>query len=100
VVAESFERIHRSNLAGMGVLPCQFVGGVTVQSLALDGSETYALEGLSGGVCPRQRVTLVVERTNGIVERVPVQLRLDTPVEVEYYRHGGILPYVLRQMLS
>jgi len=100
VVAESFERIHRSNLAGMGVLPCQFVGGVTVQSLALDGSETYALEGLSGGVCPRQMVTLVVERTNGIVERVPVQLRLDTPVEVEYYRHGGILPYVLRQMLS
>jgi aconitate hydratase len=99
VVAESFERIHRSNLAGMGVLPCQFTGGVTVQSLALDGSETYALEGLSGSVSPRQMVTLVIERANGTVERIPVQLRLDTPVEIDYYRHGGILPYVLRQML-
>lgn len=100
VVAESFERIHRSNLAGMGVLPCQFTGGVTVQSLALDGSETYALEGLSGGVSPRQMVTLVIERANGTVERIPVQLRLDTPVEIDYYRYGGILPYVLRQMLT
>ncbi|MGQ9897964.1 MAG: aconitate hydratase AcnA [Acidobacteriota bacterium] len=99
VVAESFERIHRSNLAGMGVLPCQFTGGVTVQSLALDGSETYALEGLSGSVSPRQMVTLVIERTDGRVERLPVQLRLDTPVEIDYYCHGGILPYVLRQML-
>ncbi|MFQ3582866.1 aconitate hydratase AcnA [Chloracidobacterium validum] len=100
VVAESFERIHRSNLAGMGVLPCQFVNGVTARSLALDGTERYGLEGLSGGVAPRQMVTLVIERANGTVERVPVQLRLDTPIEIDYYRHGGILPYVLRQMLA
>jgi aconitate hydratase len=58
------------------------------------------LEGLSGGVSPRQMVTLVIERANGTVERIPVQLRLDTPVEIDYYRHGGILPYVLRQMLT
>ncbi|MCS7080251.1 MAG: aconitate hydratase AcnA [Chloracidobacterium sp.] len=99
VVAESFERIHRSNLVGMGVLPCQFTDGVTAQSLGLDGTETYALVGLAEGVAPRQTVTLVIERVNGDVERVPVQLRLDTPVEIDYYRHGGILPYVLRQML-
>ncbi|OYT69803.1 MAG: aconitate hydratase 1 [Chloracidobacterium sp. CP2_5A] len=100
VVAESFERIHRSNLAGMGVLPCQFADGVTAQSLALDGSETFALVGLADGVAPRQRLTLVIERANGNVERIPVQLRLDTPAEIDYYRHGGILPYVLRQMLA
>ncbi|MEW6272927.1 MAG: aconitate hydratase AcnA, partial [Thermodesulfobacteriota bacterium] len=101
VVAQSFERIHRSNLVGMGVLPCQFKEGVSVASLALDGSETYDVTGLeSGSVAPRQDVTLVVHRKDGSIEQVPVTVRIDTPIEVEYYEHGGILPYVLRQLVA
>jgi aconitate hydratase len=100
VVAQSFERIHRSNLVGMGVLPCQFKDGVSAQSLKLDGSETFDLVGLGSNPKPRQDVTLVIHRTSGQTEHVPVTLRIDTPIEVEYYRHGGILPYVLRQLIA
>jgi len=98
VVARSFERIHRSNLVGMGVLPCQLRDDVSAQTLGLDGTETYDLAGAEGTLTPRQDVTLVVHRKDGREERVPLTLRIDTPVEVEYFRHGGILPYVLRQI--
>ncbi|MEI6043498.1 MAG: aconitate hydratase AcnA [Chloroflexota bacterium] len=100
VIAESFERIHRSNLVGMGVLPCQFKEGINAQTLKLDGSETFDLLGLEGGPQPRQDVTLVIHRTDGTSEEVPVVLRIDTPIEIEYYQHGGILPYVLRQLVA
>jgi len=100
VVAQSFERIHRSNLVGMGVLPLQFKEGVTAQSLKLDGSETFDVTGLGGGVKPQQDVTLVIHRANGAREEVPVKLRIDTPIEIDYYQHGGILPYVLRQLVA
>ena len=100
VVAETFERIHRSNLVGMGVLPCTFAEGVNAQTLKLDGTETYSLEGLSSPPKPRETLTLVVKRENGKTEKVPVTSRLDTPIEVEYYLHGGILPFVLRQLLQ
>jgi aconitate hydratase len=101
VVAQSFERIHRSNLVGMGVLPCQFKEDTNAQSLGLDGTETFDLVGLeSEQVRPRQDVTLLIHRANGETEEVPVILRIDTPIEIEYYQHGGILPYVLRQLLA
>jgi aconitate hydratase len=99
-VAQSFERIHRSNLVGMGVLPCQFKDGISAQSLKLDGSEVCDLIGLGANPKPRQDVTLVIHRASGQTEHVPVTLRIDTPIEVEYYRHGGILPYVLRQLIA
>jgi aconitate hydratase len=98
VIARSFERIHRSNLVGMGVLPCQFAESTSAESLGLDGSELYDLLGVEGALAPRQEVTLVVRRRDGREERVPLTLRIDTPIEVEYFRHGGILPYVLRQI--
>ncbi|HLY67827.1 MAG TPA: aconitate hydratase, partial [Chloroflexota bacterium] len=100
VVAQSFERIHRANLVGMGVLPCQFKEGFSAATLALDGTEVFDLTGVEGGLKPRQDLTLVVHRANGEEMQVPVTVRIDTPVEVEYYRHGGILQYVLRQLLS
>jgi aconitate hydratase len=100
VVAQSFERIHRSNLVGMGVLPCQFKEGVSAQNLGLDGSETFDLGGFSGGIKPRQEMELVINRSNGKRETVPLVLRIDTPIEVDYYLHGGILQYVLRQLIS
>jgi aconitate hydratase len=100
VVAQSFERIHRSNLVGMGVLPLQFPDGVSAQSLNLDGSEVYSIGGLSNQIKPRQKLPLKIERKDGQSETVEVILRIDTPVEVDYYRHGGILPYVLRGLLS
>jgi aconitase A len=99
-VAQSFERIHRSNLVGMGVLPLQFKEGVGAQSLNLDGSETFDVVGLDGGIRPQQDVTLVIRRANGSREEVPVKLRIDTPIEIDYYQHGGILPYVLRQLIA
>ena len=99
VVAASFERIHRSNLVGMGVLPLQFIDGMNAQSLGLDGSEIYGFGGLSDSIEPGQMVTLKITRKDGRREAVPVKLRIDTPIEIDYYRHGGILPYVLRQML-
>jgi aconitate hydratase len=100
VVAKSFERIHRANLAGMGVLPCQFKDGVDAASLRLDGSETFDLEGTESGITPQQDVTLVIHRADGNVERVALKLRIDTPIEVEYYNQGGILPFVLGQLLG
>ncbi len=100
VVAQSFERIHRSNLVFMGVVPCQFKEGTSVQSLSLDGTETFDLQGLNADLKPRQDVTLVVHRATGQSEDVQVTVRIDTPIEVEYYRHGGILPYVLRQLVA
>ena len=99
VVAQSFERIHRSNLVGMGVLPCQFKEGVNAASLGLDGTEQFELTGLEAGVKPLQDLTLIIRRANGAKEPVPVTLRIDTPIEIEYYRHGGILPDVLRLLL-
>ncbi|MDQ3255569.1 MAG: aconitate hydratase, partial [Acidobacteriota bacterium] len=101
VIAESFERIHRSNLVGMGVLPCQFKDGTSARTLNLDGTETFDLTGLeSDEVKPRQDVTLIIHRASGETEEVPVTLRIDTPIEVDYYRHGGILPFVLRQLIT
>ena len=100
VIAQSFERIHRSNLVGMGVLPCQFKEGMSAQSLKLEGSEVFDLVGLEPSLQPRQDVTLIIHRAAGQTEEIPVTLRIDTPIEIEYYRHGGILPYVLRQLLA
>jgi aconitate hydratase len=98
VVAQSFERIHRSNLVGMGVLPLQFKDGTSAQTLKLDGTETYDVLGLSDQLKPRQDLTLRVARADGRAEDIPVACRIDTPIEIEYYQHGGILPYVLRQL--
>lgn len=102
VVAESFERIHRSNLIGMGVLPFQFVNGQTAKSLGLNGSEEFSIQGIEGGdsLRPGKEVILVVNRADGSTLEVPLRLRIDTNIEVEYYKHGGILPYVLRQLIS
>jgi aconitate hydratase len=100
VITQSFERIHRSNLVGMGVLPCQFREGQSAKSLNLDGSEVFDLTGLESGISPRQEVTLTIHRSNGARDGVPVLVRIDTPIEVDYYRHGGILPYVLRQLAA
>jgi aconitate hydratase len=100
VIAESFERIHRSNLVGMGVLPLQFKEGQSALTLALDGTETFGLSGLAGDVRPRQDITLTITRADGSATNVPVILRIDTPIEIEYYKNGGILPFVLRQLVS
>jgi aconitate hydratase len=100
VVARSFERIHRSNLVGMGVLPCQFKGADSAQSLGIQGDEEFDLLGLDGEIRPQQDVTLVIRRKDGTRREVPVLLRIDTPIEVEYFRHGGIMPYVLRELLA
>lgn len=100
VVARSFERIHRSNLVGMGVLPLQFLGNDSAQTLGLTGTETFDLEGIGAEPRPQQDATLVVRRPDGSVQRVQLKLRIDTPIEVDYYRHGGILPFVLRQLLA
>jgi len=99
VVAQSYERIHRSNLVGMGILPLQFTNGQTAQTLNFNGTETFDLV-LDGEIKPRQEATLVVNRANGETDEVKLLLRIDTPIEVDYYQHGGILPYVLRQLLA
>jgi aconitate hydratase len=100
VVAASFERIHRSNLVGMGVLPLQFPDGTTAQSLGLDGSEIFSIIGLSETIKPGQTVMLEIEGKDRQKRSVAVKVRIDTPIEIDYYRHGGILPFVLRQLLS
>jgi aconitate hydratase len=100
VIAESFERIHRSNLVGMGVLPLQFPEGTNARSLKLDGSETFSVTGLSDEIRPRQKVRFGIKRKDGQTEEIDAILRIDTPIEIDYYRHGGILPYVLRELLS
>jgi aconitate hydratase A / 2-methylisocitrate dehydratase len=100
VVAASFERIHRSNLVGMGVLPLQFPDGTTAQSLGLDGSEIFSIIGLSDTIKPGQTATLEIEGKGQEKRSVAVKIRIDTPIEIDYYRHGGILPFVLRQLLA
>jgi aconitate hydratase len=100
VVAQSFERIHRSNLVGMGVLPLQFKDGTTAQSMHLEGTETFDVLGLDANLKPQQDVTLRITRANGAAEDVPARCRIDTPIEIEYYQHGGILPFVLRQLVA
>ncbi len=100
VITRSFERIHRSNLVGMGVLPLQFKGHDSVESLGITGEEVYDISGLEDGIKPMQDVTLTITRKDGSKQDVTVLLRIDTPVEVDYYQHGGILPFVLRQLLA
>jgi aconitate hydratase len=84
----------------MGVLPCQFLEGVNAESLKLDGTELFDIVGLEEGVKPRQKVMLLIRRVSGESEEVPLTLRIDTPIEIDYYQHGGILPYVLRELVS
>jgi aconitate hydratase len=99
VIARSFERIHRSNLVGMGVLPLQFKGTDSWQTLGINGSESFDIE-LAAEIQPQQDATLVITASDGRKTRVPLTLRIDTPIEVDYYQHGGILPFVLRQLLA
>ena len=100
VVVRSFERIHRSNLVGMGVLPLQFKGADSAQTLKIEGHERISIEGLENGITPQQDVTLIIHRTGQVDQRVAVLLRIDTPIEVTYYTQGGILPFVLRDLIS
>jgi aconitate hydratase len=100
VIAQSFERIHRSNLVFMGVLPCQFLDGASAQSLGIDGTEIFDITGLEAGIHARQTVDLTIRKADGSERAVPILIRIDTPIEVDYYENGGILPYVLRQLLS
>ncbi len=100
VIAESFERIHRSNLVGMGVLPCEFANGETRQSLGLTGFETYEIEGLDESLTPRATLTVRATSPDGSVKSFSVRGRIDTPEEMQYYKNGGILPYVLRSLVS
>jgi len=100
VVAQSFERIHRSNLVGMGVLPLQFEEGTNAGTLGLTGGETFDIIGITGVLRPMQKATLVIRHAAGRIDEVPVTVRIDTPIEVDYYEHGGILPFVLRQLIS
>jgi aconitate hydratase len=100
VIARSFERIHRSNLIGMGVLPCQFKGLDSIFTLGITGEEVIELRGTEGKLKPQQDITVVIRRKDGTVKEVPVLLRIDTPIEVDYYFHGGILPFVLRGLLG
>jgi aconitate hydratase len=100
VIVRNFERIHRANLVFMGVLPLQFKPGASAQSLKLDGSELIDLTGIEQGIEPMQDVTMVITRRDGSKQSVPLILRIDTPIEVDYYEHGGILPYVLRGLMA
>ncbi len=100
VIARSFERIHRSNLVGMGVLPLQFQDGDSLGTLGIRGDEVFDLLGLEKGLEPRQEVTLEVTRKDGSTQRVSLRLRIDSPIEASYYLHGGILPYVLRSLVA
>ena len=100
VIAKSYERIHRSNLVGMGVLPLQFKDNDSAASLGLTGDESFDIGGIDENLKPQQDVTLTITRRDGSTQQVPLLLRIDTPIEVDYYRHGGILPYVLRELVS
>jgi aconitate hydratase len=100
VIAESFERIHRSNLAGMGILPLQYAAGETAESLGLTGDETFAIAGLGENLAPRRKLTVKAVRKDGTTLSFDAVLRLDTPVEVAYYRNGGILQTVVRQLAA
>ena len=100
IIARSFERIHRFNLVGMGVLPLQFKGDQSVQSLGIVGDEAFTIEGLEQGITPQQDITLNITRSNGDHQSVLLEVRVDTPIEAEYIRHGGILPYVFRDLMK
>ena len=100
VIAESFERIHRSNLVNMGVLPLQFSAGTTMTSLGLTGTENYSLTGVSGLSKPRSEIQVRVVGDDGATQEFSVIARIDTPEELTAFRHGGILPYVVRQLVS
>jgi aconitate hydratase len=100
IIANSFERIHRSNLVGMGVLPCQLPQGTTAASLHLDGTEEFDLTGLDANAKPRQPVTLAVRRRNGTRDSITLTLRIDTQAEIDYVQRGGILPYVLEGLMA
>ena len=101
VIAESFERIHRSNLIGMGVLPLQFIDGETRKTLQLDGTETISISGISDAKFgPKVKLSVTIEYADGNNRKISVLSRIDTEKEADYYRHGGILQYVLRKMLS
>jgi aconitate hydratase len=104
VIAESYERIHRSNLVGMGILPLQFGAGDNVESLGLSGEEVFSIGGLADGIANGfangRDVTVVAERPDGQAHQFTATVRIDTPQEIRYYEHGGILPYVLRQLLA
>jgi aconitate hydratase len=100
VITESFERIHRSNLIGMGILPLQFKEGMDRKTLGLDGSETITLSGIAEGITPQMDITAAITGAGGKRATVSLLCRIDTMDEVEYYRHGGILPYVLRSLLG
>jgi aconitate hydratase len=100
VIVESYERIHRSNLVGMGVLPLQFMEGTSRHSLKLTGEEIFDISGVAGGIRPRMQLTLTIHRPDGKTEEVPLLCRIDTADEVEYYRNGGILHFVLRNLMK
>ncbi len=100
VIAESFERIHRSNLVGMGVLPLEFKNGMTRHDLKLDGSEELSITGIASGITPRMEIKLTIRKKDGSESQIPLLCRIDTVDEVGYYRHGGILPFVLRGMMK
>jgi aconitate hydratase len=100
VVARGFERIHRTNLIMMGILPCQFKGADSVATLGIDGTETFDITGVEGELEPGMDLTLTIRRKDGSTKNVSVTLRADTPIEIEYLKHGGILPYVLREILA
>jgi aconitate hydratase A / 2-methylisocitrate dehydratase len=100
VIAEGFERIHRSNLIGMGVLPLQFKDGMTRKTLKLDGTEVFDITGIEKTLTPRMEVACRITRKDGTTEDITLQSRIDTAVEVEYYQNGGMLHYVLRQALG
>src|SRR5690606_36037020 len=100
VIAESYERIHRSNLVGMGVLPLQYRPGENRESLGLTGEETISISGIADGLAPLSPLTVTATAADGAAKSFEVICRIDTPVELDYYRHGGILQYVLRQLIS
>src|SRR5439155_4746003 len=99
VIAESFERIHRSNLVGMGILPLEYRGGESAASLGLTGEETFIVHGLAG-IAPRATVTVEARRANGELVRFETTARVDDPTDLDYMRHGGVLPLVLRQIIA
>ena len=100
VIAESFERVHRSNLVGMGVLPLEFAAGETRQTLGLTGFETIDISGMDDTLQPRANLTVTATAADGTVKKFTTRCRIDTPEELQYYKHGGILPYVLRSLVS
>jgi aconitate hydratase len=100
VIAESYERIHRSNLVGMGVLPLQYKDGETAESLNLTGDEFYTITGIAEDIKPLKEVQVIAKKSDGVEIRFNAIARMDSHIEIEYYRHGGILQYVLRQFLE